>query len=449
VNFPRMDPAKVRIPPYQPDTPEIRADWARYYDHLTVMDGQVATRLKALADDGLTENTIIFYYSDNGGVLPRSKRFLEESGIHVPLIIYFPPKWRHLAPVPPGSRISAPVSFVDFAPTVLSLAGVKIPDYMQGHAFAGRAAGVTNDFVFLSRDRMDERYDMMRAVADSRWLHVHNYRPDLPYVQPLEYQFQARGYQSWASVAREGNLTAATAQFWGEKPTEELYDMIADADSVHNLAKDPHFAKALEQMRARLKQRIVEVNDNGFLPEGSALEGYDASRKPGAYPVRAVLALATLASERDPANLPRLIAALADSSEPVRWWAAQGCTILGSQAAPAEPELRKLLNDSSGSVQVAAAEAIARLGKTEIALPVLEQALKNSKSPWVGLQAGNVLARLGAGARPALAIMKQVHADHAEAQGPANPFQFQRRILEHSLAILDGKAEPLIYSVGP
>ena len=134
-----MDPATVRIPPYQPDTPEMRADWVRYYNHMRVMDEQIAAKLRALEADGLADNTIVFYYSDNGGVLPRSKRFLEESGTHVPLIVYFPPKWRRLAPAPPGSRIREPVSFVDFAPTVLSLAGVKIPDYMQGRAFAGAA----------------------------------------------------------------------------------------------------------------------------------------------------------------------------------------------------------------------------------------------------------------------------------------------------------------------
>jgi arylsulfatase A-like enzyme len=180
LDFPPMDPAKVRIPPYQPDTPELRADWARYYNHMTLMDEQVAERLKELQEDGLADNTIVFYYSDNGGVLPRSKRFLERSGTHVPLIIYFPPKWRHLAPVAPGSRIQDPVGFVDFAPTILSLAGVKIPDYMMGRAFAGPARNGANEYAFCTRDRMDERYDMMRSLMNYRYLYVHNYRRPLP-----------------------------------------------------------------------------------------------------------------------------------------------------------------------------------------------------------------------------------------------------------------------------
>ena len=134
LDFPSTDPAQIRIPPYQPDTPEMRADWVRYYNHMKVLDEQLAAKLKALEDDGLAENTIVFYYADNGGVLARSKRFLQESGVHVPLIIRFPKKWQHLAPAAPGSRIKEPVSFVDFAPTVLSLAGPRVRRIGQGRA---------------------------------------------------------------------------------------------------------------------------------------------------------------------------------------------------------------------------------------------------------------------------------------------------------------------------
>jgi len=427
LDFTPTDPAKVRIPPYQPDTPEIRADWTRYYDHLALLDRQIAAKLKDLEQAGLAEDTIIFYYADNGGVLPRSKRFLEESGTHVPFIIYFPPKWRHLAPAAPGSRIKTPVSFVDFAPTVLSLAGVRIPDYMQGHAFAGPKAA-PNEFVFCTRDRMDERYDMMRSVMDTRWLYIRNYRPDLPFVQPLDYMFKARGYQSWARVAREGKLTPATSMFWGEKPSEELYEMAVDPDSVKNLAANPAHRETLDRLRAALKTHTLEIVDNGFVPEGSALEGYEASRKPGAWPVERVFELANLASERNPANLSKLTAALADPSEPVRWWGAQGCTILGDKAAPAAAALKKCLEDSSGAVQVAAAEALARQGKADAALPVLEKWLANTNNPWFALQAANVLDRLGEMARPVLPAMRK-----------ARTTGYLQRIMEHALQVLDEK----------
>ncbi len=396
----QFDPAKMPIPPYQPDTPEIRADWARYYTRMVKLDKQIAVKLKELADAGLADDTIVFYYSDNGGALPRSKRFLQESGTHVPLIVYYPPKWRHLAPAASGSRIKVPVHFIDFAPTVLSLAGVKIPDYMQGHAFAGLAKAAPNEFVFCTRDRMDECYDMMRSVMDSRWLYIHNYRPDLPYVQPLKYMFQARGYQSWARLAREGKLTPATAMFWSEKPTEELYDMLADPDSVRNLATDLAHRETLDRMRVALAKRAIANMDNGFLPEGSALEGYDASRAHGAYPIERVFALANLASERKITNLPKLIEALDDPCEPIRWWAAQGCTMLRDKAAPAETTLRKRLEDKSGAVQIAAAEALAWLGKLDVARPVLQHWRQQTEKKPFAVQAQNVLGRLGEAARP-------------------------------------------------
>ena len=442
LNFPSMDPANVRIPPYQPDTPEMRADWVRYYNHIRVLDEQIAAKLKAIAADGLADDTIVFYYSDNGGVLARSKRFLEESGTHVPLIVYFPPKWRHLAPAPPGSRIKEPVSFVDFAQTVLSLAGVKAPDYMQGLAFAGPAKEA-NEFVFITRDRMDEHYDMMRSVMDSRWLYIRNYRPDLPYVQPLSYMFHARGYQSWAGVAAAGKLTPATAMFWGSKPNEELYDMLADPDSIHNLAAEPGHRQTLDRMRAALKKRVVANKDNGFVPEGSALEGYDASHTPGVLPIERVFALANRASDRSAANLPMLIESLGDPCEPVRWWAAQGCTMLGEKAGPAESALRKCLDDQSGAVQVAAAEALARLGKLDAALPVLERWIQRTDTPPFALQAANVLDRLGEASRPSLPAIKTTLAAARQALGKGENYPV--RILEHVIDVLEGREQPLIY----
>ncbi|OHE78803.1 MAG: hypothetical protein A2107_04200 [Verrucomicrobia bacterium GWF2_62_7] len=446
LEFPPNDPAKMRIAPYLPDTPEIRADWARYYNHMTLMDGQIAGKLKDLEEAGLSENTIVFYFADNGGVLPRSKQFLQKSGTHVPLIVHFPPKWRHLSPAPPGSRIPDPVCFVDFAPTVLSLAGVRIPDYMQGRALAGHTKAPPRDFVFCTRDRMDELYDMMRSVIAGRWLYIRNYRPDVPYVEAMEYMFQARGYQSWASVAAAGQLTPATAQFWGEKPAEELYDMEADPDNVKNLAGHPEHRNTLDRMRAALRRHTIEINDNGFLPEGSTLEGYDASRQPGAYPLERVFEMATLASDRNPRNLPRLIAALEDASEPIRWWAAQGCAMLRDKAAPAQAALRQRLDDPSGAVQIAAAEALARMGKTDAALPLLERWLQQTDDAPLALQAANALARLGPIARPSLPVMKQVlqtPAPKGDNVGHGPPFP--HRVLRRVVAELEGRTPPLVY----
>lgn len=445
LSAPPMDRALVRIPPYQPDTPEIRDDWGRYYDHMHLMDGMIGEKLEELKQAGLAEDTIVFYFADNGGVLPRSKRFLQQSGTNVPLIVYFPPKWRHLAPAAPGTRIKDPVCFPDFGPTVLSLAGVKPTAVMQGKAFAGEARGEPNQFVFCTRDRMDERYDTMRSVADKRWLYIRNFRPDLPYVQPLNYMFQARGYQSWAKLAEQGKLTDATSMFWGSKPSEELYDMEADPDSVKNLAYDPAHRATVERMRAALKRHTLEIVDNGFLPEGSANEGYDASRRAGAFPLDRVYDVAIQASSRDAGTLPALIKALGDENESVRWWAAQGCTVLGNKAAAAEKALRERLSDDSLSVQVAAAEALAKQGNVDAALPVLERVLLQDDSPFAVLQAANVLDRMGEQARPLLPVMEKRLKKLPSGKGGNSATAYQQRILERITAVLQGREKALVY----
>lgn len=442
---PPMDRALVRIPPYQPDTPELRDDWGRYHDHIHAMDGMIAEKIDELEKAGLAEDTIVFYFADNGGVLPRSKRFLQQSGTNVPLIVYFPPKWRHLAPAAPGTRIKDPVCFPDFGPTVLSLAGVKPTTVMQGKAFAGQSREKPNEFVFCTRDRMDERYDTMRSVADRRWLYIRNFRPDLPYVQPLHYMFQARGYQSWAKLAEQGKLTDATSMFWGSKPSEELYDMESDPDNVKNLAYDPAHRATIERMRTALKRHSLEIVDNGFMPEGSVHEGYDASRRAAAFPLDRVFDMAMIASSRDAEKLPAILKALDDENEAVRWWAAQGCTVLGPKAAGAETILRARLSDESLAVQVAAAEALAKIGHVDATLPVLERILLQDGAPFAALQAANVFDRMGEQARPLLPVMEKRLKNLPSGKGANSASAYQQRILERITAVLENREKPLMY----
>ncbi len=291
---------------------------------------------------------------------------------------------------------------------------------------------------------MDERYDMMRSLMNFRYLYIRNYRPELPYVQRLSYMFQARGYQSWAREAAAGRLTPATAQFWGEKPTEELYELVADPDNVRSLVNDPAHREALQQMRTELNRRVVAIKDNGFIPEGSPLEGYEASRKPGAVPFERVVALANLASERRAENLPKLTAALEDSNEAIRWWGALGCAMLRRQAAPAETALRQRLDDPSGAVQAAAAEALAHLGHADLALPVLERWITNTNETFYSLHAANVLIRLGETGRPLLPLMKKTYADTQDDTRNTAP-AYLHRILERNIALLEGREPPLVY----
>jgi len=425
------DPAKIVLPAYHPDTPELRRDWANYFDQMARLDAQVAKLLKQLQDDGLAEDTIVFYYGDNGGVLPRSKRFCYDSGLHVPLLIRFPRKFQRLAPAAAGSRVDAPVSFVDFAPTVLSLAGVAIPKPMQGHAFLGPQNAGPQEFAFSFRNRMDERYDMVRTVRGKRYRYIHNYMPHLVYGQHVQYMFGQTSVKVWDRMYREGKLSGPPKLFWEEKPEEELYDLQTDPSEVKNLVASPEHREILERMRGALREHLLAIGDNGFIPEGSALEGYQATRDPAAYPLEKILQAADTATKRDPANLPKLIAGLEDENECIRYWAALGCVMLRAKAAPAVEALAKRLEDSSGSVRVAAAEALCYAGQAEKGLAVLQECLLKHASPRVRLQAANVFQNLGDKARPAVAAIEQAQSDADD---------YVRRAVKYTAAVLKGEA---------
>jgi len=168
----KHDPARAKLPPYYPDTPVVRKDWARYCDIITTMDQQVGQILQQLEDDGLAEETIVWFWGDHGRGLPRAKRWLYDSGLHVPLIIRVPEKFRKLAnPVDPaalepGTVSDDLISFIDFGPTVLSLAGVKVPTHIQGRPFLGTQKAPPRKYIFAARDRMDEAYDPILALVN-------------------------------------------------------------------------------------------------------------------------------------------------------------------------------------------------------------------------------------------------------------------------------------------
>jgi len=268
----RHDPARAELPPYYPDTQITRNDWARYYDLITAMDIQVGNILKQLEEDGLADNTIVFFWGDHGRGLPRAKRWVYDSGIRVPLIIRWPGRIR------PGSVRETLVSLLDLGPTVLSLAGVKIPAHMQGRAFLGDQAAPERQYIFAHRDRMDEAYDMIRAVRDKRYKYIRNFYPARPYAQYIDYMEQMPTMQEMRRLNKEHHnalspnygkaLTPAQQIFFlPEKPEEELYDTAADPHEVNNLAKSPQHQDTLKRMRQALEQWMKDTADLGLIPE--------------------------------------------------------------------------------------------------------------------------------------------------------------------------------------
>ena len=429
------DPAKVRIPAYHPDTPEVRYDWAQYYDNITTMDAAAGKLLKQLDEDGLTQDTIVFFYGDHGPGMPRSKRWPYNSGLNVSIVVSVPEKWRHLAPkgYRNGAKSGRLVGFVDLAPTVLSIAGIQAASYHQGQAFLGRFEAPERAFNYGFRGRMDERYDLVRSVRDKRYVYIRNYMPHKIYGQYIAYMFETPTTHVWKRLYDAGKLRPPKTYFWETKPPEELYDLESDPDEVNNLAKSPAHRAALQRLRAAQQDLAAGIRDVGFLPEGEihsrAGTGspYEAGHDDKRYPMRRVMAAAEMAASLDKAAGPELEKRLRDPDSAVRYWAALGLLMRGA----ADP-LRPALEDASPYVRLAAAEALGRYGRPDDLQPVLDAlaalAPAGRTGAYVSLAALNVIDTLGEKAKPLLPLIQSMDAEDPNA--PQRARGYGMRIIE-------------------
>ncbi|MHC4877157.1 MAG: sulfatase-like hydrolase/transferase [Planctomycetota bacterium] len=379
------DPAKVYVPAYHPDTPEVRKDWAQYYDRLTMMDDLVGKNLKELEEAGLADDTIIFYYGDHGSGMPRSKRWPYNSGLHVPLIVVIPEKYKHLRPdeYRTGGRSERLVSFVDLAPTLLSLIGQQPPEWMQGFAFAGKHDAGPQPFIYGYRGRMDERYDMVRSVTDGRYVYLRQYMPHKVYGQYIAYMFQTPTTRKWKELFDAGRLNAVQSLFWSRKPAEELYDLQSDPDEVHNLAGSAEHLAVLNKLRTAQEALAVRIRDVGFLPEGELhsragdATPYDVGQNDAKYNLKHIMEVAGDAASGDTRFTEALTKDLSDSDSAVRYWAATGLLIRQEAGVKAgRTQLRTALKDDSPYVRVAAAQSLAQFGNDDdvrLALLVLKE----------------------------------------------------------------------------
>jgi arylsulfatase A-like enzyme len=407
-----VDPNEVKVPPYYPDTELSREVWAHYYDMLQVLDQNVGLVLDSLRDDGLLDETIVFFFGDHGFGMPRYKRWLYNTGLSIPLIIRVPEQFKELVPENMGSSTDQLVSFVDFPATVLNLAGAAIPVTMEGRAFLGAEVPQARKYIYGARDRADDMFEMSRAVRDERYLYIRHFMPHLPYMQSgFIYSDVKEGFRALREARAAGLNNELQEMVWQPKPVEELYDLQKDPQELHNLADNAEMEQVKDRLKTELHNWMLEYHDLGLLTESEYMarsQGstpYDYARNGDAYQVEKILNTAEMVGV---AAAEELLPLLKDTDSGVRYWAVMGL-INQEENGPAIVEsLSSLLNDPSPSVRILTAEAMCRLGNcSQQAVATLGE-LVQREEPRVALEAARSIQLIGMPAKPLVPVIREV-----------------------------------------
>ncbi len=403
------DPADVQLADYFPDTPLFRYTHARYLDCMSTIDDIVADTVAKLEADGLLEDTFIFYFGDHGGVLPRGKGYIYESGLHVPLVVRVPENFKHLVDRELDSRVEGHVEFVDFGPTVLQLAGVDVPEQVDGKPFLGAGISATEvdarDESFGYADRFDEKYEFIRSLRKGRFQYIRHYQPWLPDGLQNNYRYKTLAFTEWRELFNAGELIGPQAEFFKAKPIELLFDCEADPHQVKNLADDPAHAKTLATLRGRLTEKLKALPDLSFYPESMLMS--DAMTNPVAFGQNQKAEIAELVDLANLALGPFTqakagIATAIDSIQPVkRYWAAMVCSAFGDEAAEFAPQFMSIVTDDKPIVRVRAAEFLGILGKIDPQIALTEVVNTTLDDPVVITEALNSIVYFQDCATPA------------------------------------------------
>ena len=414
VDNPPKDPSTMKLFSYHPDLPVIRKNYAKYARAVENMDRKVGETLAALKRDGLYEDTIIIYNSDHGGVMARSKRFLYSSGVHCPLVVRIPEKYKHFYPAEkPGMTVDRIVSFIDMPKTWLSLAGAEIPDTFQGRVFLGDGTEGAPDYHIGFRERADERLDCVRLIRDGRFAYHRNYMPYAPAGQHLAYLWKAPLTPAWEQHHRDGKTDEVTGRFFRPRVSEEFYDNDSDFDNIYNLIDSPEHEGRIAKMQKALRAQQLKLHDSGLLPEkmrerraaANNMTIYEMVRNEELYPLATYLDAADIALARDKSHLESLTAQMSNKDEGMRWWAVVGLHLLEKDAEPSVDVLKKALEDDSHEVRMMAAWTLIKLGHQEEAIACLTVLLFDGTDNEVMLH--NVLDWMG---EPAFPMVKKYMA---------------------------------------
>ncbi|MEM1069278.1 MAG: sulfatase [Planctomycetota bacterium] len=379
------DQQAVQLQPYFPDTATFRYTRARYHDRMLAVDQVVRDTVADLEKAGVLEDTFIFYFGDHGGVLPRSKGYAYESGLHIPLIVRVPKNYQHLTDRSLASRTKGFVEFVDFGPTVLNLAGLDPPKGIDGEAFLGKGVSASDvdarQEAFGYADRFDEKYDLVRTLRQGRYKYIRNFEPFLPDALQNNYRYKMLAFQEWRQMYVDGKLNPTQSQFFEPKAAEALYDLGTDPHETYNLADDPQYEEQLIKMRTRLTERLKEMPDLSFMTEALLLDsGFDDPVKFGQENREEITKLI------DTVNLallpweeaePKIREALEDDDWLVRYWAVVAGTSFGTTADSLAPEMELRMVDLEPLVSMRAVEFIAIAGASD-PRPLLYRSLQRA-----------------------------------------------------------------------
>ena len=421
------NPEAVKLPPYYPDSPKTREIWAHYYDIITVLDQTVGRVMKMLEEDELMDETIIFFMADHGFGMPRYKRWLNKTGMNVPMVVHVPEKYSHLVDdFKAGSHKGDLVSFIDLAPTTLNLAGVEIPDYMEGKPIMGQGIISERELAFGARDRADDMYEMSRSVTNGRYLYIRNFMPHLPYIQSgFIFSDAKESFKELRRMYQQGECNEEQAKLWYPKPIEELYDLDSDPQELINLASNPDHDVIKKELIKHLHDWMIENKDLGLLPEAEYMirsensTPYDYARFSNEYDVRKILAAAEMVGK---ANESMLVSNMKNSDSGVRYWAVIGSMQFPELSDVVTRTMMDLLNDPSPSVRIATAEALSKYGNSEEALKTLGQLVMDDR-PWVALQSARSIQLIGEDARPLIPIMYKVLEKNLSEPGAGRKYK--------------------------
>lgn len=375
--------------PNHPDTEVFRYTNARYRDKIATLDMQIGALLDKLKEDGLMENTFIFYYGDHGGVLPGSKAYLTETGLHVPLVVYIPPKYKNLVNVKPGSESDAFVSFVDFGATVLNLAGVDIPEGIDGKPFLGKNI-MSSDLearntTYGYADRFDEKYDMVRSIRVDNLKYIRNYQVFNYDGLWNNYRYRQRGYMEWYELFKKGELNDVQAEFFETKAPEALYDLETDPYETNNLANDPAYKDMLLEMRGKMQSWVKELPDLSFYPEhylvGNAFENPVAFGQSHKTQIQKYIDIADLAILDYEEAKPGLEAALNSDDSWERYWGLIVCSCFEKDAGEMLPIIEKLAKTDAELINRVRAAEYLGITKTGDPVEIISGAMYESTDP--------------------------------------------------------------------